>query len=295
MSQFRLQYSIFGLILLVGLLLWNKVIKTPKWALILCLLIVIINLLQVLPWIKFDTAQRISSKGDIKVELINVLTSNEGYKAVLDNINTFKPNVIFLEEVNSEWLNNMSALDKSYPYSIKKPRDDNFGVALYSNIPLKTKEINYLGHFDIPSITCIINVKNRKVRLIGIHTTPPKNQDYFINRNEMLSELSDAINKDKTPTVVIGDLNTTMYSPTYKKLIRTSKLMNPRKMFGINPSWSPKCRAVNGISIERFLKFMIIPIDQVLYTQGIKINHFKVGKSIGSDHLPIEVSLIINK
>lgn len=233
----------------------------------------------------------------MKISLMNVLTSNDGYNAVLENIKTqvFKPDVIFLEEVNNEWLKNMSELDKIYPYSIKYPREDNFGVALYSKIPFKTSEIKYFGHFEIPLIACTIEKYNKKLKIIGIHTTPPANQDYFINRNEMFSELADFVKNDKMPIIVIGDLNTTMYSPSYKKFIKQSQLMNARTNFGIIPSWSPKSRDINGVTFDKFMRFAMIPIDQVLHNSKVHITSFKIGKSIGSDHLPIEVSFWLER
>jgi hypothetical protein len=77
---------------------------------------------------------------------------------------------------------------------------------------------------------------------------------------------------------------------TYKKFIKQSKLINARRNFGIIPSWSPKSRDIDGITFDKLMKFAIIPIDHVLHNSKVKITSFKTGKSIGSDHLPIEVS-----
>lgn len=289
MSQFSSQYYIIGVILFIGLLIWNKFIKTPKWALILCILIIVVNAAQLIPWKRQMQPEMFVSDMLMKISLMNVLTSNDSYNAVLDNINTQKPDVIFLEEVNDEWLKNMSELDKIYPYSIKHPREDNFGVALYSKVSFKTSEIKYFGHFEIPLIVCTIEKYNKKLKIIGIHTTPPANQDYFINRNEMLSELADYVKNEKLPTIVIGDLNTTMYSPSYKQFIKKSQLINPRKNFGIIPTWSPKSRDINGLTLEKLLKFAAIPIDQVLHNSKVYIAYLKADKSIGSDHLPLQI------
>lgn len=294
MSQFSLQYYIIGIILFIGLMFWNKFMKTPKWALILCILIIVINSFQILPWKRQMKPEMFVSDMVMKISLMNVLTSNNGYNAVLGNINKFKPDMIFLEEVNDEWLKNMSELDKIYPYSIKHPRDDNFGVALYSKVPFKTSEVKYFGHFELPLIVCTVEMYNKKLKIIGIHTTPPGNQDYFTNRNEMLSELADYVKNDQMPIIIIGDLNTTMYSPSYKKFIKESQLINARKNFGIIPSWSPKSRDVNGVIFNTLMKVSIIPIDHVLHNSKVKITSFETGKSIGSDHLPIEVSFWIS-
>lgn len=290
MSQFSIQYYIVGAILFLGLIFWNKLIKTPKWALILCILIIIVNSVQIIPWKRQMKPEMFISDMVMKISLMNVLTSNNGYKAVLANINKSKPDIIFLEEVNDEWLKNMSALDKVYPYSIKYPREDNFGVALYSKVPFKTSEIKYFGHFEIPLIVCIVEMYNKKLKIIGIHTTPPSNQDYFINREEMLSELANFVKNDPMPIIVIGDLNTTMYSPSYKKFIKKSQLINARTNFGIIPTWSPKSRDINGVTFDKLMKFATISIDHVLHNSKIKVTFFEANKSIGSDHLPIEVS-----
>lgn len=289
MSQFRLQYVIFGCIFLIVLILFNKYIKTPKWSIVICILIIMINFIQVLPWIKLSKPNEIINKNTTKIMLMNVLTSNNGYNAVFKNVDKFQPNVIFLEEVNAEWLKNMSNLDKTYPYSIKISREDNFGAVLYSKTPFINFDIKLFGRFELPVIVCEIESNKKKVKIIGIHTTPPGTQNYFLNRNEMLFELADLVKNDKNPTVVIGDLNTTMYSNSYKKFIGKSGLINARKNYGIYPSWSPKSKIL-GFVYDNVFKIMTIPIDQVLHNSKIKVNSFKIGSPIGSDHLPVIVS-----
>lgn len=289
MSQFCLQYYIIGAVLLIGLIVCNIFMQTPKWALILCILIIVVNSIQLIPWKRQMQPEMFVSDMLMKISLMNVLTSNNGYNAVLANINKSEPDIIFLEEVNDEWLKNMSELDKVYPYSIKHPREDNFGVALYSKVPFETSEIKYFGHYELPIIICTMKRYNKKLKVIGIHTTPPGNQDYFINRNEMLSELTNYLKNEQLPTIVIGDLNTTMYSPSYKKFIKQSQLINPRENFGIIPTWSPKSKNINGITFDKLLKFAMIPIDQVLHNPKVKIAYLKTDTPIGSDHLPLIV------
>lgn len=285
-SQFRLQYVIFAIIcLLLDICLKNKLKVSHKIVYILSASIIFINLLLIFPYIG-HSPQKVDSK-DLKIALMNVLTSNNGYKDVLDTIDQNKPDVIFLEEVNNEWLSNMKVLDKIYPYSIKHPREDNFGVAFYSKSPISNKAIKDFGSFDLPSIICSISHNNQKYNIIGIHTTPPSNKDYFANRNLMINNLSKEIIYKQIPTIIIGDLNTTMYSPIYISLINKTKLIDPRKEYGINPTWSPKTKLGDGGIVEKIFKIFFIPIDHILCTSELKITSYKVGKSIGSDHLPV--------
>lgn len=288
-SQFRLQYLVAGLIFFIIFLLFNSYIKTPKWIFILIFFLIIANAYFIFPWLNFNETEYLTEKNEIKVSLMNVLTSNDGYTSVLKNINKNEPDIIFLEEVNSEWLKHMSQLDKKYPYSIKHPREDNFGIAFYSKFPFKSTKIVFWGDFDIPVITSTIKTQHQEIQIIGMHTTPPTSQDYFINRNKMFSDLANFVKKEDIPTLIIGDLNTTMYSSSYKKLIKESKLINARKNFGLIPSWSPKFSGKNKIILDKFGEMAIIPIDHVLHNSKIEIKSFKTDKSIGSDHLPLSI------
>jgi hypothetical protein len=78
---------------------------------------------------------------------------------------------------------------------------------------------------------------------------------------------------------LIGDLNTTMWSPYYKNYIGNTQLKNTRYGFGILPTW------------KIIHQFFAIPIDHSLVTPDIKINNVYTGRSIGSDRLPLITNL----
>lgn len=76
-----------------------------------------------------------------------------------------------------------------------------------------------------------------------------------------------------------GDLNVTMWSSNYSKLIADSGLANSRKGFGILATW------------PMFFPLLSIPLDHCLVSPGIGINACRSGPDIGSDHLPLIVEL----
>ena len=77
----------------------------------------------------------------------------------------------------------------------------------------------------------------------------------------------------------IGDLNVTMWSTDYEVLERGTGLRNARKGFGILATWSTN------------LPFMMIPIDHCLLSSEFKVDSINTAQDIGSDHLPIVVTL----
>jgi len=85
------------------------------------------------------------------------------------------------------------------------------------------------------------------------------------------------------PSLVIqqamGDLNTAMWGHHYKKLVADTGLKNARDGFGIIPTWPGQ------------LPFALIPIDHCLVSDNFVVLDIRSGPAIGSDHLPLIVTL----
>ena len=79
----------------------------------------------------------------------------------------------------------------------------------------------------------------------------------------------------------MGDLNTTSWSPFFSDLIEESGLRDSRKGFGIQTTWP------DGLFLLR------IPIDHCLVSKDISVLDRRVGPSIGSDHFPVTVDLVL--
>lgn len=79
--------------------------------------------------------------------------------------------------------------------------------------------------------------------------------------------------------ILVGDLNNTPFSPTFKQLLKQSHLKDTRIGQGIFPTWPVT------------LPFMWIPIDHVLVSDAFQVESFQAGPYTGSDHYPIVVDL----
>ena len=59
-------------------------------------------------------------------------------------------------------------------------------------------------------------------------------------RDEQLLALVTFVKSQNDPIVLIGDLNTTSYSPAFRDLCESTGLRDSRQGFGIQASWTPR-------------------------------------------------------
>ena len=186
--------------------------------------------------------------------------------------------VILLMEVNETWMNSLQPLRANYSQVIAAPREDNFGIALFSRLPLTNSEVMELGKAEVPSIAATIFVGREQVFLLGTHPLPPGSTTYAHLRNEQFREIATLIHSRNVPAIVLGDLNCTPWSPYFTDLLRDSGLKNVSPRRGLFGSWPA------GLPLAR------IPLDHGLVSPTIEK---RTGPPVGSDHLPLILELQI--
>ena len=215
----------------------------------------------------------------LRVMSVNVRTENQRYDLVIASINKYRPGLLVLEEVNERWLNQLAGLREDFRHAIEQPRHDNFGIALFSRLPLNSNKIVYLGDTEAPSVTAQIDVGGRRLTVLGTHPQPPGNLENFRLRNEQLGEVAKFVRSQTNPVIVLGDLNATPWSYYFQRLVRESGLLDSSKGRGIHATW-PAALFPLGI-----------PIDHCLVSPEIGVVNRTTGNNVGSDHLPIVVDL----
>lgn len=266
-SQFRMQYLIFGLILLVYCIIRKH--KNILSLLIVC--IVILNLISVLGSLKFND---VTKKQGFKIEIINLLTKNNKYNAVRKEINDKSPDILVIQELDDKWSEELQAVKENYPFIYEISRQDNFGIALYSKIHITEIRKFFVGTLDVPAISAFCDYEGKVFEIICIHTTPPTNQTYFKNTQKITQDLADYIAENGHNAIIAGDFNTSHYSYNYKNFIKTSKMQDLSSIF--HPTW------------PTFWLFPFrITLDHIFVTKSFAVRDYAVGNNIGSDHLPI--------
>jgi endonuclease/exonuclease/phosphatase (EEP) superfamily protein YafD len=83
------------------------------------------------------------------------------------------------------------------------------------------------------------------------------------------------------PLVVMGDLNASLWSPTYREMLRRSGLQDARRGFG----------PLHTQSRFGFHFLLGIPIDHCLVSDRIEVRLLRTGPALGSDHLALIVDI----
>lgn len=277
-SHFKLQYIYCALLFFVFFIYLSFFYKKYIFYLFFTLVLVAINSVDVLSNIQ-NSEYSFALNKNIKIGLFNVLTKNSNYNLVLDEIYKEKPNVVVLQEVDDEWLENIASLKELYPYFVEHSRDDNFGISLYSNIPIVSSQVEQWSNYQIPVINAKLKDKDEEISFIAVHTLPPVGVEYFNIRNEMFENIASRFNKNNK-TIILGDFNTTIYSPYYKKYFKNEKILDAGVITGNlyegtwNAFWASPFR---------------ITLEHVLSTKNIKPVMYKNGRFVGSDHYPVFV------
>lgn len=269
--HFRVQYLLIAIVTLI----FFALIKRYKWLLIITCSCIAINLIEIVPWYLPQPPVLTDNLTQIRLIVANVNIGNLDYSKIVDFITKEKPDIVALLEVDRRWLTALKPINALLPYTISKPRNDPFGIAIYSALPLSNTSIEFLGDLEIPTLVADVTKNNRVISLVATHPLPPLNQSYFFLRNRQLEELAKYVNDRENPVAVLGDLNLTMWSPFYRELVRASGLKNSRYGYGVLPTWPTG------------LPFLYIPLDHCLVDENIQVINTKIGENVGSDHLPV--------
>ena len=203
----------------------------------------------------------------------NVYVGNSNVEKIVELIKEKEADVVVLLEVSPDLGVQLGDLRNEYPYFEIESSDDGFGSAIFSRQPLKEISIRRVGN-ELEN-TVVARFEDGTT-LVGVHTLPPVGRSYSRIRNQQLHELTEFIEQQSGPVIVVGDLNITPWSPHFQDLLRDAKLTDPRVGCGVLTSW-PK-----GKPLIR------IPIDHILATSEITLGDLRVlPETHGSDHHPI--------
>ncbi|MGN6386722.1 MAG: endonuclease/exonuclease/phosphatase family protein [Verrucomicrobiota bacterium] len=215
------------------------------------------------------------------VMLLNVQKSNEKTDLAIRCIHENDPDLVLVEEVDDHWWSALSTLQTNYPFSLRDVRDDNFGIALFSKFPLQNGKVIYFGGAEVPSLAAQIQLNGNSINFLGTHPVPPAGAWGTRFRNEHLADVSEYTRQLSGPSIILGDLNTTPWNHGFKDLLKNSGLLDTSRGLGYQPTW------------PSFFWPMRIPLDHCLVSSNLTVSQRRVGESVGSDHLPIIVDLVL--
>jgi len=276
-SHFRVQYSIVLLVLGLLLLIGRQRKTAAAFLTLAC-----VNLVLLLQLYLGAPPRSEPASTTLRAMLLNVNTNLGDADRVQAEISAVDPDILVLEEISARWISELEWLDGAYPHSLLRPRGDNFGIGLYSKLPLSEGEVVYIGAAQVPSILATVDTGDTDLQLIATHPPPPIGGELARQRNDQLERLPDFVRTD-LPVLLLGDLNASPWSYHFQRLLARSGLHDSTQGYGVQPTW------------PSHIFFLQIPIDHCLHSPDIAIVDRKIGENVSSDHYPLIVDFVIGK
>lgn len=221
-----------------------------------------------------------SSENSFSLMVSNVLMDNENKKSFHELVLKHNPDILLINEPDQVWADSISKLDEKFPYSIKYPLENTYGMIFLSKLPLTESKVNFFVKDDMPSIFTKITLPSGiLIDFYGVHPEPPSVGSDTYERDTELLIVGKKIRESDNPTVVAGDMNDVGWSITSKLFRKYSGLVDPREGRGLFNTYSV------DIPLFRY------PLDHIFYSKEFGLLNLQKLDDIGSDHFPIIIRL----
>jgi endonuclease/exonuclease/phosphatase (EEP) superfamily protein YafD len=286
----RLQLSVLlGALLVIGFVVirdWTSVTAIAMGLIIGCL---VCQLWWVMPYTFFFPkeveAVRVGSHHErLRIMTANVLTPNHNSEGLLKLVHDFTPDMLVTLESDDWWQERLDAIEKDYPYTVKVPLDNLYGMHLYSRLRLLDVSVEYLVEDDKPSIHCFVELPcGQKVKAHFVHPAPPSpsENEESEERDAELVLVARRVESEKYPTIVTGDLNDVAWSRTTLLFRKISGLLDPRIGRGM----------FNTFNAEYW--FARWPLDHIFHSHHFALVSMTRLPGFGSDHFPLLTELAL--
>ena len=208
----------------------------------------------------------------------NVLATNQHAACLIKLVHQYNPDILVTLESNHWWQQQLAELEADYPYTIKCPLENLYGMHVYSRLPLENSTIKYLVQDDVPSMHCLVKLAcGTKVLTHFVHPAPPsptENEESTERDAELLAVASSVADSD-LPVIVAGDLNDVAWSTTTRLFRKISGLLDPRIGRGM----------FNTFHAEHW--FIRWPLDHLFHSHHFRVIKLHRLKLTGSDHFAL--------
>lgn len=218
----------------------------------------------------------------IRVFIANVFQDNKRYDLCCKLISQYDPHIVLLVETDRRWQQEIDKLLSDYPYQVKQPQDNTYGMLLYSRLEMLNHSVRFLVEDDIPSIVADMKSEDGQIfRLYCLHPKPPVPNESAesTDRDAEILIVGKEARKCNMPVIVAGDLNDVAWSYTTNLFLKVSGLLDPRIGRGFFSTFHAKYRLFRW------------PLDHVFCSSHFYLFDLKRLPTIGSDHFPIFIEV----
>ena len=81
-----------------------------------------------------------TTPGAVSILTANVYMENEEVGALKRMIDEINPDILLLLETNQRWIDQLDEIRQAYQYQVEVPKQNTYGMALYSKLPFPIKK-----------------------------------------------------------------------------------------------------------------------------------------------------------
>lgn len=274
-SHFRM-YNLGGLVLLAII---GSILRERKIALLL-IGAALLSGTSILPCYQSPKINCADST-PIKLVAINLLSENKQHQKVEAFTRSEDPDLLILMEYTQEWHEGLKKIRSDFSFEKHEIRDDNFGLAVYSRLPIDSVETLRISGHDVPTYLLSLVHQKTPLNIVATHAIPPFYPTLFRVRQEQFRQIGDILRKRPGEDIVMGDFNCSGFSPNFPEFLADGHLRDSRLGFGIQPSWFARTSLI------------AVDLDHALVSSGLGVLNRRTGPKVGSDHLPIILEVCI--
>ncbi|MDP2309609.1 MAG: endonuclease/exonuclease/phosphatase family protein [Pseudomonadota bacterium] len=247
------------------------------------------QLLRVVPYTPLWPCQMVRARhpregASVRLLVANVLDTNQDHAAFLAVVARADPDLVLAVETDAAWMAALAPLAEALPHRVLEPRENGYGIGLWSRLPLEEARVEYLVDPTVPSVhATILLPSGQRVAFHGLHPRPPVPAESTdtAGRDAELVVVGRATRNERYPSIVAGDLNDVAWSHTTRLFLRLSGMLDPRRGRGFFHTFNAKRRLV------RF------PLDHVFASSRFTLVELTRLPAGGSDHFPVLVELAL--
>lgn len=207
---------------------------------------------------------------ELKLLTFNVNLDNAKLQPMLDWLTSQSPDVLALAEVTPAMQPLLEALAQHYPHAALRPRDDPFGMAVFSRHAWQAAR--FVTDGGAPQrFVAQVQAPGGAFTLHVLHPMPPISAADRAARDALLATIAGEVANAAAPrgAVLVGDLNTTPWASGLRDMAAQG--------------WGRASGLAPTLALGRSL-----PLDHVLATRAHwqRVAH-GAGPWLGSDHRPV--------
>lgn len=220
----------------------------------------------------------------VKVFSANLLMVNPDPRGIIAELLRADADVLLFQEYSPLWERALfrAGVPERYPHSVHLARQDSFGTAIYSRLPLSNARV--IDVHGLPMSEATLTSSGRTLQLLNVHTLPPRTSEYtevFIKQMKALASRGRAADANQA-LAMIGDFNVTQHAATYGALLDAGSHAAHRVC---GRGWATSFP--NGV-------FPLPPVrlDHAFLFGKVDCTSIQEGQGSHSDHRPLVLELL---